>query len=101
MYTNASDPTATGITATTGLRPDCNGTNTVWGRRDASASQGGGFTWFDPSNYSDPTTTFGTCAPQLGHLRGPGYYNWDTGISACRKTFRSQSDLSSNSALTS
>jgi hypothetical protein len=78
MYTNATDPTGTGITWA--LRPDCNGTNTVWGRRDATASQGGGFAWFDPSNYSDPTTTFGTCAPQLGHLRGPGYYNWDISL---------------------
>jgi hypothetical protein len=77
LYTNASDPTGTG---SRGLRPDCNGTNTVWGRRPASASQGGGFVWFDPSNYTDPTTTFGTCAPQLGHLRGPGYYNWDISL---------------------
>ena len=36
--------------------------------------------WFDPSNYTDPTTTFGTCAPQLGGLRGPGYYNWDISL---------------------
>ena len=77
LYTNASDPTGTG---SRGLRPDCNGTNTVWGRRQATAGQGGGFVWFDPSNYSDPTTTFGTCAPQLGGLRGPGYYNWDISI---------------------
>jgi hypothetical protein len=77
LYTNASDPTNTG---SRGLRPDCNGTNTVWGRRPATAAQGGGFVWFDPSNYSDPTTTFGTCAPQLGHLRGPGYYNWDISV---------------------
>ena len=77
LYTNASDPTGTN---SRGLRPDCNGTNTVWGRRDATASQGGGFAWFDPSNYTDPTTTFGTCAPQLGHLRGPGYYNWDISV---------------------
>lgn len=77
LYTNASDPTNTG---SRGLRPDCNGTNTVWGRRNATAAQGGGFAWFDPSNYSDPTTTFGTCAPQLGGLRGPGYYNWDISL---------------------
>jgi hypothetical protein len=77
LYTNASDPTGTG---SRGLRPDCNGTNNVWGRRDATASQGGGFVWFNPSNYTDPTTTFGTCAPQLGHLRGPGYYNWDISL---------------------
>ena len=77
LYTNASDPTGTG---SRGLRPNCNGTNTVFGRRNATVSQGGGFAWFDPSNYSDPTTTFGTCAPQLGGLRGPGYYNWDLSL---------------------
>jgi TonB dependent receptor len=77
LYTNASDPTGTG---SRGLRPNCNGTNTVFGRRNATAAQGGGFQWFDPSNYSDPTTTFGTCAPQIGGLRGPGYYNWDISL---------------------
>jgi hypothetical protein len=77
LYTNASDPTGT---SSRGLRPDCNGTNTVWGRRNATAAQGGGIAWFDPNNYTDPTTTFGTCAPQLGGLRGPGYYNWDASL---------------------
>ena len=77
LYTNASDPTGTG---SRGLRPNCNGKNTVFGRRDATAAQGGGFLWFDPSNYSDPTSTFGTCAPQLDGLRGPGYYNWDISL---------------------
>jgi len=77
LYATGNDPTGTG---SRGLRPDCNGTNTVWGRRDAPASIGGGFIWFDPSNYTNPTTTFGTCAPQLGGLRGPGYYNWDISL---------------------
>jgi hypothetical protein len=78
LYTNAVDPTGTG---SRGLRPDCNGTNTVYGRRDfTTAGLGGGFIWFDPNNYSNPTTTFGTCAPQLGGLRGPGYYNWDISL---------------------
>jgi hypothetical protein len=77
LYTNASDPTGTG---SRGLRPDCNGTNTVLGRSPAPAGAGGGFLWFDPNNYSDPTTTFGTCAPQLGGLRGPGFYNWDISL---------------------
>jgi hypothetical protein len=76
LYTNASDPTGTG---SRGLRPNCDGTNTVWGRRNATTA-GGGIAWFDPSNYTDPTTTFGTCAPQLGGLRGPGYYNWDASL---------------------
>jgi hypothetical protein len=77
LYTGASDPTNTG---SRGLRPDCNGTNTVWGRRPATAAQSGGIAWFDPSNYSNPTTTFGTCGPQLGGLRGPGFYNWDLSL---------------------
>jgi hypothetical protein len=77
LGTNASDPTNTG---SRGLRPNCNGTNTVFGRRAAPAGLGGGFLWFDGSNYSDPTTTFGTCAPALGSLRGPGYYNWDISL---------------------
>jgi hypothetical protein len=77
LSTNAVDPTGT---ASRGLRPDCDGTNTVYGRRQAPAGVGGGFLWFDPSNYSNPTTSFGTCAPQLGGLRGPGYYNWDISL---------------------
>ncbi|HEY2822303.1 MAG TPA: carboxypeptidase regulatory-like domain-containing protein [Candidatus Acidoferrum sp.] len=77
LYTGASDPTGTG---SRGLRPNCDGTNTIFGRQNATAAQGGGFLWFDPSNYTDPTTTFGTCAPQLGGLRGPGYYNWDISV---------------------
>jgi hypothetical protein len=78
LYTNASDPTGTG---SRGLRPDCDGTNTVYGRRNFTVpGGGGGYLWFDPSNYTDPTTTFGTCAPQLGSLRGPGYYNWDLSL---------------------
>jgi hypothetical protein len=76
LYNNGTDQTGTG---SRGLRPDCNGTNTVWGRRDATIAQGGGIAWFDPSNYSN-AAGFGTCAPQLGGLRGPGYYNWDASL---------------------
>jgi hypothetical protein len=75
LYNNGTDQTGTG---SRGLRPDCNGTNTVWGRRDATTA-GGGIAWFDPSNYSN-AAGFGTCAPQLGGLRGPGYYNWDASL---------------------
>ena len=76
-YPTGSDPTGTN---SRGLRADCNGTNTVYGRRDAPAGVGGGFLWLDPSNYTNPTTGFGTCAPQLSHLRGPGYYDWDISL---------------------
>ena len=76
LYNNGQDQTGT---ASRGLRPDCNGKNTVFGRRDATAAQGGGFLWFDPSNYTN-AAGFGTCAAQLGGLRGPGYYNWDLSV---------------------
>jgi hypothetical protein len=76
LYNNGADQTGTG---SRGLRPDCNGTNTVFGRSAAPAGTGGGFLWFDPSNYSN-AANFGTCAPQLGGLRGPGYYNWDISL---------------------
>ena len=76
LYNNGADQTGTG---SRGLRPDCNGTNTVFGRSPAPAGTGGGFLWFDPSNYSN-AANFGTCAPQLGGLRGPGFYNWDISL---------------------
>jgi len=75
LYNNGDDHTGT---ASRGLRPDCNGTNTVFGRQN-STNAGGGIQWFDPNNYSN-AVGFGTCAPQLGGLRGPGYYNWDASI---------------------
>jgi hypothetical protein len=76
LYNNGKDLTGT---ASRGLRPDCNGTNTVFGRHDATAAQGGGILWFDPSNYSN-AAGYGTCAPQIGKLRGPGLYNWDLSL---------------------
>jgi hypothetical protein len=76
LYNNGQDQTGT---SSRGLRPDCSGKNTVFGRRDATAAQGGGFLWFDPSNYTN-AVSFGTCAPQIGALRGPGYYNWDISL---------------------
>ena len=83
LYTNASDPTGTD---SRGLRPNCNGTNTVFGRQNFTGS-GGGYLWFDKNNYSDPASPpgggpggFGNCAPQLGGLRGPGFYNWDISL---------------------
>jgi hypothetical protein len=77
MYDNGNDPTGT---LSGGIRPDCNGSNQVYGRMNATAAQGGGFQWFNPANYSNDTSGFGTCAPQLSHLRGPGYYNWDISL---------------------
>jgi len=76
LYNNGSDQTGT---FSRGLRPDCNGTNTVFGRHQATAAQGGGILWFDPNNYSN-AAGFGTCSPQIGQLRGPGLYNWDLSL---------------------
>ena len=76
LYNNGTDPTGTN---SRGLRPDCNGTNTVYGRRNFTGS-GGGILWFDPTNYTNAVGGFGTCAPQLGGLRGPGYYDWDISL---------------------
>ena len=75
LYNNGNDNTGTD---SRGLRPDCNGTNTVFGRRPFTGS-GGGFLWFDPSNYSN-AAGFGTCAPQVAQLRGPGFYDWDISL---------------------
>ena len=77
MYNLGGDPTGT---LSGGIRPDCNGTNQVYGRQNASAALGGGFIWFNPANYTNNTSGFGTCAPQLSGLRGPGYYNWDISL---------------------
>jgi hypothetical protein len=76
LYNNTGDPTGT---FSGGIRPNCNGTNTVFGRR-AFTGSGGGILYFDPSNYTNNTSGFGNCAPQLSHLRGPGYYDWDISL---------------------
>jgi hypothetical protein len=77
LYNNTGDPTGT---FSGGIRPNCNGTNDVLGRSPAPAGTGGGFLWFDPNNYTNNTSGFGNCAPQLSHLRGPGYYDWDISL---------------------
>jgi hypothetical protein len=75
LYNNGTDHTGTD---SRGLRPDCNGTNTIFGKRQFTGS-GGGILWFDPSNYSN-AAGFGTCAPQMAQLRGPAFYSWDISI---------------------
>jgi Carboxypeptidase regulatory-like domain len=77
LYNNGGDPTGT---FSGGIRPDCNGINQVYGRSPAPAGTGGGFLWFNPANYTNNTSGFGTCAPQLAGLRGPGLYNWDISL---------------------
>jgi hypothetical protein len=75
---NTGDPTGT---FSGGIRPDCNGTNTIYGRQNYAVSGGGGgFLWFDPNNYTNNTSGFGNCAPSISQLRGPGYYDWDISL---------------------
>ena len=63
-----------------GPRPDCLGTTSAQGKIDATGAQG--FQWFtNPGVFQNSATgTFGTCAPQLGWLRGPGYINFDLSL---------------------
>lgn len=78
LYNVSSDPTGT---IQGSARPDCDGQNQVYGKVPfTAAGGGGGILWFNPANYTNATTTFGTCAPQLSGLRGPGYYNWDISL---------------------
>ena len=77
LYNFGSDPTGTN---SRGLRPDCNGQNHVFGRKDAFDPSSGafiGYQWFDPSAYSaSPIGQFGNC-PAQGPVRGPGYADVD------------------------
>lgn len=66
-----------------GFRPDCVGKGTVTGKTPSTIANG--FQWL---NFADANTvftqpgaqTFGTCAPQLGYLRGPGYIDFDLSL---------------------
>jgi hypothetical protein len=59
-----------------GARANCNGPSHVFGRKN---NPNGGFQWFDPSPYSQPSPgTFGTCG--VASVRGPGLHNLDLGI---------------------
>jgi Carboxypeptidase regulatory-like domain len=78
LYNNTGDPTGT---FSGGIRPDCNGINTIYGRQNYTVTGGGGgFLWFNPNNYTNNTSGFGNCAPQIAQLRGPGYYDWDISL---------------------
>jgi len=80
LYNFGSDPTGTG---SRGLRPDCNGQNHVFGRKNAFDPSTGafiGYQWFDPSAYTpSPIGQFGNC-PAQGPIRGPGYANIDLSL---------------------
>ena len=64
-----------------GARADCNSIPSVNGERPIAGTTGG-FQWFtNNGNFTNPALgTFGTCAAQLGALRGPHYTDVDLSI---------------------
>jgi len=61
-----------------GFRPDCNSMPSITN----TAIPGVGVQWFtNNGNFIQPAVgTFGNCAPQLGGLRGPHYFDVDFGL---------------------
>jgi hypothetical protein len=79
---NAADTTGT---FSRGPRADCNGLPSITGETpiNQTAFPGlGGYQWFtNNGNFTNPAVgQFGTCAPQLGGLRGPHYTDVDASI---------------------
>jgi hypothetical protein len=64
-----------------GPRADCNGLPTITGETPIAGTTGG-FQWFtNNGNFTNPGVgSFGTCAVQLGGLRGPHYTDVDLSI---------------------
>jgi hypothetical protein len=71
-----------------GARADCIAPGNVLGESNAPASLGGGYLWFDPSSYAQPTSGFGNCG--VGTIRGPGLHTVDLSISKQFVTFEHQ-----------
>jgi hypothetical protein len=66
-------------TLSRGARANCLAPATVFGERNATAALGGGYQWFDPSVYAQPSAgTFGNCG--VGTVRGPGLHTADFSI---------------------
>jgi hypothetical protein len=62
-----------------GERPDCSGPPIVYGKNNPlPASLGGGYQWFSPAPYSQPTSGYGNCS--IGSVYGPGERNIDIGL---------------------
>ena len=71
-----------------GARADCDSPGDVLGETNASGALGGGYQWFSPTPYSQPTSGFGTCG--VGTIRGPGLHTVDMSISKLFQTFEKQ-----------
>ncbi len=66
-------------TKSRGARANCIAPPVVFGTRNTSADLGGGYQWFDPNSYAQPTSGFGTCG--VGTVRGPGLNTVDLSVS--------------------
>jgi hypothetical protein len=75
-------------TKSRGPRANCIAPANVYGEQNASASLGGGYQWFSPSSYAQPTSGFGTCG--VGTVRGPGLHTVDLSVSKLFNTFEHQ-----------
>jgi Carboxypeptidase regulatory-like domain/TonB dependent receptor len=71
-----------------GSRANCIAPSRVLGTQNASATLGGGYLWFDPSTFAQPTSGFGNCG--VGTVRGPGLNTVDLSISKRFTTFENQ-----------
>ena len=76
---NATDASGT---KSRGPRANCIAPANVFGTRNVPATLGGGYQWFSPASYAQPTSGFGTCG--VGTVRGPGLNTVDLSAS---KTF--------------
>ena len=76
LTVNANDRSGT---KSRGARANCIASPQVYGNLDASATLGGGYLWFNPNSYAQPTSGFGTCG--VGTVRGPGLHTVDLSVS--------------------
>ncbi len=63
-------------TGSFGSLASCSGSPQVYGRRDAPQ---GGYQWWNPSTFFQPTSGFGNCG--IGVIRGPGLHTADLSVS--------------------
>ena len=71
-----------------GARASCIAPPVVFGKQNVSASLGGGYQWFSPASYVQPTSGFGTCG--VGTVNGPGLHVVDLSVSKLFSTFEKQ-----------
>jgi len=76
-------------TKSRGPRANCIAPPDVFGTRNVSATLGGGYQWFSPASYAQPTSGFGTCGP--GTVRGPHLNTVDLSVTKLFKVTERQS----------